>query len=148
MKTQAILTILLIAKANSVVADYCPVIPPMSGSQQTSPATHSSLPPWTSQPTNTVHTPDTPDMSDALPTSTASYVPVTYPVDVSSARSHPMSVSYTTRHSTTTNSVYSSHAADATDSASVIVEIGWSIWAMSLIFASFVAAGFGVGIAL
>lgn len=148
MKTQAILAILLIAQANYVFADYCPVIPPMSGLQQTSPATYGSVPPWPSQPTNTVHTPDTPDMSDAPPTSTPSYVPVTYPVDVSSARSHPMSASYTTRLSTTTNSVYSSHAVDATDSASVIVEIGWSIWAMSLIFASLVAAGFGMGIAL
>ena len=100
MKTQAILTILLIAKANSVVADYCPVIPPMSAPQQTSPATYSSLPPWTSQPTNTVHTPDTPDISDAPPTSTPSYVPVTYPVDVSSARlpSHECQLYYQAQH--------------------------------------------------
>jgi len=146
MKTQAILAILLIAIANYVVANYCPVIPPMSRPQQTSPAINGSVPAWTSQPADTVYTPDTPDMSDAHPTSTPSYVPVTYPVDVSSARSHPMSTSYTSTQST--SSVYSSHAFDATGSASVRVEIAWNVWVMSLILASFVAAGFGVGVVL
>lgn len=148
MKTQNILAILLIAMANYVLADYCPVIPPMSSPPQTSPAIYFSVHPPTSQPTNMVYTPDTPDMSDAPPTSTPSYVPATNPADVISARSYPESTSYTTMSSTTTYiHTQTTRSVDTTGSASVGMEVGWVVWA-SFIFASFVAAGFGADIFL
>ena len=154
MKSQAILAILFIAMTNYVLASYCPVIPPISYPKQTSPAIYGYASSPTSQPTDMVYTPDTPEMSDAHPTSTPPYIPVTYPMDASSPHPSQMGTTCTTTsctttstHTQTTSSKDSSHAVDATDSASASLEIGWGVWAMSLVVAGLVAS-FGVGIVL
>ena len=151
MKSQAILAILFIAMTNYVLANYCPVIPPISYPEETSPAIYGYASYPTSQPAGMVYTPDTPDMSDVHPTPTPPYAPVTYPLDASSPHSSQMgttdtSCTTTSTHTQTTSSKYSSHAVDATGSASG-VEIGWSVWAMSLAVAGLVAS-FGVEIVL